>query len=446
MDLTTYDLPKLKILLSGYESIIKQKNELLQRAVAESNKEEAGILKTEIGLIDSNIQKIQNAIKINSQTSTLKFSVAEFYYHAGQFDKFIWIELFMFSEAYNKYGKNIYGTAIYTKAERDQLEAEIKISPLSKTDGKIKFDAYIEDELLEKELREVGILASDIYEMNSFTFQANIKSYNKAGIKEIPNKLNVEMQWSLSDDITVPLMSYEMQIEKGHLLPNEWIHYCLLLLMTQSSKLTQELKNKYLFEGSGKKFHPDAIIYMGRTLQGMGLLESDSTMYRTYYHYLGIRYKERKEKFFKDMGINDSQWNKFSESHPDKATMIMGSIVAFEPDSLSFCLTSKPIYFNLDRFIHVYSRHCSEYFMQGRSSKQTSATMFQYTYKDIRHIIHSMITKYAGEIEKAMSDSKEFRVSSDSPFYYNGNHYVIRIAPDGLIRQFHALEEGKEEE
>ncbi|MBL0032859.1 MAG: hypothetical protein IPP27_12055 [Bacteroidetes bacterium] len=150
MDLTTYDLPKLKILLSGYESIIKQKNELLQRAVAESNKEEAGILKTEIGLIDSNIQKIQNAIKINSQTSTPKFSVAEFYYHAGQFDKFIWIELFMFSEAYNKYGKNIYGTAICTKAERDQLEAEIKISPLSKTDGKIKFDAYIEDELFRK--------------------------------------------------------------------------------------------------------------------------------------------------------------------------------------------------------------------------------------------------------------------------------------------------------
>ena len=48
------------------------------------------------------------------------------------------------------------------------------------------------------------------------------------------------------------------------------------------------------------------------------------------------------------------------------------------------------------------------------------------------------------EIDSRMSEGKEFYICGDKAFYYNGNHYRLRISPEGKILQFFSEDIGTE--
>ncbi len=446
MDLNNLDFHGLNMLHEGFMEFLDSKVKAVSAAQKEGNELIVLQLEEECRAIESNLYKISAILESKRKVEIPKFSEAEIYLHAGQFDKYIWIEVYPLSEAYHRFGQYINGTPIYTKVDRDRLEQQIKQQPISKEDGRVRIDAYVEQEDLKRELHDRGILASDIFEIRAFAHEPNQKTYNQKGVKEIPNKLVIPIQFNNMDWLTMPLLGYEMMLERGHLLETEMTRYCVMLFINNSNKLTEELKRKYILNETGERWQASARFALGHFLSEAGILEKGSPQLTFYLICLSKRLSERMLKFRTDMGISERQWEAFKLENTDKANMITGSIVHFEPRSLSYCITKKPIYFDLDRYIHVYSRHCNEFFLEGTSTKQQRATRFQYAEQDINHIISQLLKAHAQEIDERLDSNQTFRLSKENPFYYNGNHYVIRINEDGLIQQFHALEDGEEED
>jgi len=153
------------------------------------------------------------------------------------------------------------------------------------------------------------------------------------------------------------------------------------------------------------------------------------------YLYLTNRRKERIDEIKKQLGISQRVIDELSSTNPNNYLSLIGSTVMFETETLEYLNSHAVVYWNFERFIHIFLRHNPNFFVATSSKGQ--GTSFQYSQKDITRLIKIVVQQEKVKIIDRLSHGKEYAATG---IYYNGNHYQMRIGADGMLLQFHPMD------
>ena len=99
-----------------------------------------------------------------------------------------------------------------------------------------------------------------------------------------------------------------------------------------------------------------------------------------------------------------------------------------------------PIWWNLERFLHIYLRHVKE---TNVGERFVGKSLFKYSFKNVRRIVSAVIKQEYEEIEKhfATGTKSNFKRQGKRAVYYDGVYYRFEIDYTGLIVVFHPEED-----
>jgi hypothetical protein len=392
-----------------------------------------------IGQFMYQLQQFQFVIEeINTRRkASLLFSVEDIYKFNGQSDKYSIFRFYKTSDAYKKYGDDAFGHLIYSKKQREKLEEKITQEKYDRTDDKIFLDAASKDKGKIDLLRTEGFLASDVLEILTFTHDnSKGKQYKKEGLKEIPNTINVKFDSQDMDLEKLVIWNMNQKIKGGYtLLRHDWVTYYANIFVVNPDLISDEIKTKYLLkeDKSGFQEEADIKINAGRLRR---MLSTGEEIF-----YFDKLLKERRIARFEiiknELGISDKQIEKFREANPEQFEQLHVIVLQFDTETISDYKTDYPIYWDFERFAHIFLRHYKEFFINGTSAR---GTHFQYVYKDIRRIARLIIENLRGEIEESLASGMPYAKYGDQGYYFNGNFYTLRISAEGKLMQFHPQE------
>lgn len=368
----------------------------------------------------------------------MNYSVEDIYNFSGQFDKVVSITFKPNSAGYVKYGQSITGMFVYTPNERTKLQQIVDESNDVKTDGYIRFNELLNNVSpeLKGELLEKGVLNTDIQSiLQGITNIENV--YTKQEIRELPKPLEIKVDLSDWDD-NLTLGLYQQYMKIGYTLcPFENDENIALILMRlkdenpQKEKIindfidkeTGQLKSSLRFQYLKKKFLTEAGLTDDETRDLESILKEIAD-YRA--NILKTELLRSTEKF-KELGIN----------YPDNLKRIIALSSSFQDERLTH--NKKPVWWDYERFIHIYIRHVSEIQTGERFEKKT---VFQYNIKDIRQLVIGVLKTIEDEIQEHFEKfpNKPFKRHGEMSVYYQGDYYVIDVASDGRLMAFYKKE------
>ena len=147
------------------------------------------------------------------------------------------------------------------------------------------------------------------------------------------------------------------------------------------------------------------------------------------------RRHEREYYICQHLGIAPKHLNKLKITNNQAWNELMNVIYTFEPETLTLWGWKSHIFWDFERFIHIYLRHYNNFLIPESSKGQ--GTHFQYKFKDIRRVVQIVLEANKVQIEERLAAGKAFHIQNDKGYYYNGNYYSAKIDPDGKLVQFH---------
>ncbi|WGQ11865.1 hypothetical protein QG516_09450 [Pedobacter gandavensis] len=383
-------------------------------------------------LLEQTIQQIKKL-----QMEKLRFAVEDIFRIVGQYDKYIIVYFYRSSAAFEKYGEEAHGHLIYQLKARNALTIAISDEDHERNDGTILLDTIGKDKEKIDQLKIEGFLASDIYKIQTFNHDEEIVKYKQKGIKEIPNTIKIEFE---SGSFDLPLMenkitSWKMQ-DGTKILPHEYQRYYTNQILMGDTP-SDEVKELYLLD-KNKQYKEEVLIQLYRYwFVSDSLDEAGKLQYKS----LVKRQKERRIGMLKaDLGITNSVWENFIKQHPEEYLITRRNLIPFANETLTNHITQFPIYWDEERFIHIYGRHYVDFFINFSTYK---GTHFQYGYKDIRRLACLVLESLKQPIEQSLANGKGFNKYGDQGYYFNGNYYTLRISSAGRLMTFFPMDESK---
>lgn len=364
----------------------------------------------------------------------LNHSIENIYAQVGQYDRYAIFDFYFKSEAYLKYGGSVHGLIIYTPSERLKLEEAIMPGNNSNHDGTVRVDANNGD-LFYHELKTVGFNASDVVRLSALDSGPVSKKYRADGIKEITNTINVSIPFSTDGPFALELYVLKKRISEGlPLLPFEERKYVGLDYIVNPSPETSAKFNELLSRGSEHSDDAAIAVYS----YNYSIEKNNATVKQL----LGAALKRRRIKrinfISRHLGISSKVLDAFKLKDEKSWAELMSVILGFEPTPIQIWGWQHPVWWDFERFAHIYLRHYKNFFLEESSKGQ--GTNFQYHFKDIRRLIGIVIDRHKDEIEASLSQNKPYNRYDDQGYYYNGDFYTFRIASDGKLMQFHPQE------
>lgn len=382
--------------------------------------------------------EIQNQLKEKFQ-----FSIEELYAMYGQYDKFISLEFHKLSDSAKTFGRKVSGIIIYDKPEREALDAIIQIEKVPRTNGFVKLDPSRDAELNDVTRRlimETGFRSGDVYEVLKSDLPVQ-KAFNKAGLKEIPNTIEIKFDPTGFDPFQMELVLLNKRLENGgNLCLGERRKYTGLTLHYYSELYNLEMAHKDIYESPGVvyrevRFHELKPKLFNQSATKDELLEFNSLLKQ--------RKTDRLELIRKEISRSTNRkLEQFEKEHPTIYEELIKSIYQFEEESFHFFKPNIPIYWNFESFLHIYLRHCAELTIEGHFENKTN---FQYTQKDIKRVLSIAVENLLPDIMDRLNQGKDFRLYGHKALYFNGNHYSLHVLSDGRIAAFHPYENPNEE-
>jgi len=417
------------------ELIESTEKELL--ACAQEDLAKKKILKDKIIHFKSEKDSFEEKIEKQRETD-FQFSKEEIYSMYGQYDRrFISIEFHKFSVSALKFGRNISGCIKYDRHERNELEELIQLDSIPRTNGIMKLEVSEVTEIseeLKQSLLDDGFLSGDIYTILSPNIVPS-KSFGKAGKKEIPNTIEVKFDSKGFDRFFAMKKLYSDRVKKGNLLTEfEW-HQLAAYTCIYEPEEVESMHDK-VFNESGDKYDEVRLEELKIKLQNLTIKEGGIQE-------LGRLFAKQRLSRVKvlEREISRSTTKKlkdFESDYPNIYKELIESTVSFNPESLVIYGAVKPIYLDYQRFVHIYLKHCNEFGIEGKFEKE--GTKFQYTPKDIKRVLKIVIEDALQDINKALSEGKDYRGNGRKLTYFNGNHYSFHISKEGRVMAFHAME------
>lgn len=420
------------------KQVAKNKKELSQLLeLPDKNPERKNFLILQTVYFEQELKKFKE--EVNKQLSeNFQFSVEELYSMYGQFDnKHIEIEFHKFSESAELFGRNISGVIAYYKKEREQLYTGISAGA-SRNNGMVKFDSSSVVALSDEKKADLvtnGFKSGDVYQILSVDMPAD-KTYNKIGIKEIPNTINVNFDPKGFDPNSAYHWMYRQRLKNGWMLiEDEWARFCGLSLYLDPKSNQSDLILNHGYDLQGKiknqvRFHELSAKFQALDINGEELFEFNDLL------------KERKTERINSIKLEikrstNKKLEQFENDYPDIYKELKKSIVEFETESIEYFDMVTPIYWDYASYLHIFLRHCNDLAIEGHFDNKTK---FQYKQEDIRRVLNIAVRRLKNSINNKLKEGKEFRISGDRSLYFNGNYYALHVLPDGRIAAFNPIE------
>ena len=365
----------------------------------------------------------------------MKYSIEEIFLKAGQFDEIVNVSFKHDSESNKLYGKHITGEFIYTPAEREILQEVTNKKNFALTYGYLKFNELVGDLPNDKKklLKRNGFNAYDI----SHIIGPNrnlINNYSDKETRHLPKPIEINVDFSDIDQDDLTINTYSQMLSSGHILiADERDKYNAAILKKFGNNIPKNEYNEIFVDAStgeikkGIRYH-----YLERKNYSKEGLSTEE----------GIEYKEILDSILKErVSIAFEELKKSHENYIDifiqypKTINIITTLVAnFKVERL--LIGHFPIWWDFERFIHIYLRHVEEIQLGDRFITKTP---FQYSLKDVKSLIVFVLRQIQKEIQEHFrkNPGKDFKRQGSMSIYYNGDFYTLHIAKDGRLMTFY---------
>lgn len=428
MDFSSYDIKGLQLLHTLAQQNVEDFTAQLEKEDVKSEKFK-GI--AEYLLSSSVWAEVVLAEIAKRQKEKLNFSLEDLFGHAGQYDKFVSVEFYRNSDAFGRYGESVNGMIIYGRKHRNELTQRISFENYARTDGVVLLNSTSENREVNEQLKTEGFLASDICTILTFVHDPNEVAYQKPGIKEIPNTIVIPFE---SGEVDLPrtqnlITSWKFR-DRSKILGHELMRYYTNELI-MGMEVPEPIKQKFLYEGVGPSLKEDVLIQF----YSYGYVEQllDPQQKNHLNRLLKTRADRREELLKRDLSISDKRFEKFKVDFPDAYRQTRGAFLQFTDETLSEHQTQHPVYWDEERFVHIYGRHYVDHFI---NMSTYNGTHFQYSFKDVRRLLCMVLESLQKEIEIALSGGKNYNKYGDQGYYFNGNYYTLKIDANGRLMTF----------
>jgi len=425
---------KIKMLYSKVDTL-----KLLERTYQDKIKTNPNDKTSLLSIKNINIEKEKTLDLLNTlRNKFIGYSIEEIFVNNGQFDRFVSIEFYPDSRAYEKYGSSIMGTFIFTQFERKSLKRHIGQTTYPRTARNIKFEPSELCKLDENQIQELKTIGFNNRDINSIyqTSKLYENRYKKRPkYKEIPNTLEIKIKDDRYDYGPITLHILEQRIKENSLplIPEEYHQYLALKLYYKKEELSEE-ERKLIYEQDGVTMlsHIQNSFLEIKLQKENNLSDEEKEVYNR-----NIETTVYIAKSAVDKEINKSSSdnlnsiiNQYIKTYA-RALMLASQ---FKPENLSTYGAKYPIRIGLEAFLHITLRHCKGYQFGDWDGKRTT---FEYSVKDLMRILKIIVKNCQNDIDKALDNGEEYQLVKGSSYLYDGNYYSIHIDKKGNLVSFH---------
>lgn len=381
--------------------------------------------------------------RIRKRNIGMNFSYEEIYSMYGQYDTFVSIGFKYGSEAYEKLGESLMGTFKYTLKQRENLEKILNSKQIPRSSKRIIFEpSTLHGKLTEEQKRyldKMGIKNADICYTSSYN-KPQKNTFVQKGKKEIPNQMEIKVDWNIRDSSLVILGLYKTRLRKGEILTDiEKNDYYALRLYLEQDTITKE-EYKFIFNEQTKEIKPiirEKYLDMKWNVEGT-LSEEENNEIKRFRH---LQWDNNINLLKQEIQRSGNTLKILPFELQMKLILISCSF----KDEVLLPYIKPAIWWNIERFLHIFIRHFGDLQPDGIFKNKT---VFQYKYEDIRCVICNVIESVEKEIEEwfRCNPNKTFKRFGSQAIHYNGNYYRVDVEPSGKLLAFHPYNDDKERE
>ncbi len=426
IDFTACSAQDLDIYFEIYYPILQQYAELTARP-AEKGSEKHTSDTYKFGFIKQEMKRLTDEIK-KRETGPSEFSIEELYKSGGQYDHFLIFTFYKTSEAYKKYGDYACGTIQYRKGEREELDLRICVENFEKTNGTVCLEGRC-DKGSNLQLRTEGFILSEAFKIEQTARATYVRKYKTQGQKKIPNQITINVDSRKLDPIALRQYVLEHYARDGYALKD---HDTLALACYKYVFQYEHLDDQdrpLLLDANGDL--NDAAKYLVLDIKVSKKIATKDEV-SEFKNVIFKRLNSRLDFVAQHYGIGKNGLDKVRSTHFRRYLALVSEAHWFEDETLAVLSKQISVYWNWERYIHIYSRHYPD--LNIPNSTKGSGTPFQYKLKDIRQMVKIILDDLRDEIIAGLSHGNDYEKKA---YYYNGNHYSIQIAPDGRLMAFH---------
>lgn len=364
----------------------------------------------------------------------MDYPLLKLYKTVGQYDNVCNVTFVKDSPSFKKYGAEITGEFFYTKEERKALQERLDNDDISDGHGIVKFVERLKklpEELRTALLRD-GFSTQDITSIFYFP-DKKINDYIVEEVRTLPEPIVVKFDGSDFDPIRSFIWLNHQRITSGFRLTEfEQEQDIAYRILENSEMIPGDIPPEiYNDPKTGNlKFSIRSKILHHKFLYKSLTDEED----KEYKELLNLRVKESVDTLMKELQKSTEKLKRVGIEYPYALNVLTHLVTFFEPERLSH--TKIPVWWNLERFLHIFVRHVSEVQVGERFEVKTR---FQYKLKDIRGLLKIIIDQLTTEINQHFEKhpDKDFKRQGSMSIYYNGDYYAIHIRTDGLLMTFY---------
>jgi len=321
------------------------------------------------------------------------------------------------------------GTFLYTLDERAKLQQAIQQPVPPRSDGYTRFEASSMEHLSADQishLDRVGVRCSDIRMVSYYNGRPVENTFTKVGNKEL-DTIVVPFNSRGFDPLRMSYGFYNLRLAQGsRLIPKEEDEYQALKLYFEATD-AQEADDSSRVNSEVRYYFLNAKIANDQATD----VEKEEHM-----KLLEVRVKKMTDTLFSEI---DQAGLSMVELVKDRNLFgaLLGTLHFDEELLLPY---EFPVWWDYERFLHVYIRHVKEL----QAGKYVGdKTNFQYKAEDVQRVVKSVLEQIYPEIAQHFKDNPDkrfFRIVNRA-VYFNGNYYRVDIEPNGRLVAFHPYNE-----
>ncbi|UPT68441.1 MAG: hypothetical protein M0D57_07350 [Sphingobacteriales bacterium JAD_PAG50586_3] len=361
----------------------------------------------------------------------MDYTLEEIYLLIGKDDKVASIWFKQDTHSYNEYGRFITAIINYTQKQREELDILVNEKPFSKT-GIIKVKYLGLDMAKEKVANLVtdGIESSDISKIE-YSERLISNKFHSIQKREI-TKINVPFtSLPKGQDANWQYGFYKMLVtDNVGLCPEERYSYLASKYYFEKENLTDAEKGEVYTQNGLNENVEWKLLKLKRHRKDITDDENQRLLKLYVLHKKKVR--EKLDKCLKEAG---SSLNTLIKTNNELAKTMLFKGLFYQQRRFN-AIGLIPIYLDLDRYLHIYTRHVEE---MKFNSQFKSKDNFQWEEPDVLIVIGKVIEELDDEIQQyfKINLGKRYSRYGDQSYYFEGDYYTFHIEPNGLISTFH---------
>lgn len=377
---------------------------------------------------------IENIGGITSVWLTDDIYTERLYKHIGRYDYVATYTFKQDSASRTKFGEMITGTLVYTPKERESLEQSYLSG--NKTYSKVRINEtnFELSPDKQKSLKEEGFEITDIESVCALPMPRENLYINNS--KRKPSRLEIPLPEGISYEDALLMIQhiYEKNVNKGwNLCPHEWNEYLAVKLLYCPDHLSESERQKAYETNEHIKEDVFRTLLTIKEEILKQLSEEESKALAV----LQDREGGRKLTILNDVLISDgSSINLMLKRQPKQLAILLSAVATFRPFRLNTLAHKYPIYLDLERYLHILTRHVQETSVDLQPIAQKTKLLWDF--KEFKYAIQGVVGVIADEYDQRRErETGRIYWNREHSIEFCGDYYTLQIDPNGRVEQWH---------